>query len=124
MLKVYGADICQDCLAMKQIFAQKNISYHYVDIISNTANMREFFAIRDHAAIYEAVRSREGGGIGIPLFAREGRLSLDINDALAWEGAKPVGEREYEAIVGRMGEYLQLKAQIEEAFEQERGHED
>lgn len=109
MLKVYGADICRDCLAMKEIFADKGVSYHYVDFISSTAAMREFFAIRDHADIYEAVRSREGGGIGIPLFVKDGEMSFDINEALRWEGKEPVEDAEYERIA------KQMEARIENA---------
>lgn len=109
MLKVYGADICRDCMAMKKIFADKEIKYKYIDIIFNTDNMREFFAIRDHAAIYEGVRNKEGGGIGIPLFVKDERMSFDINEALAWEGKEPVEASEYVLIAERMGEYIKLQ---------------
>ncbi|MCI8725475.1 MAG: hypothetical protein HFG66_04980 [Hungatella sp.] len=109
MLKVYGADICRDCMAMKKIFADKEVEYEYMDFILNTANMREFFAIRDHAAIYEDVRNREGGGIGIPLFVKGDRMSFDINEALRWEGKEPVEASEYEQIAERMGEFIKLQ---------------
>lgn len=109
MLKVYGADICRDCMAMKKIFADMGIEYEYIDFIFNTANMREFFAIRDHAAIYEDVRNREGGGIGIPLFVKEDKLSFDINEALMWEGKEPVEASRYEQIAKQMGEYIKLQ---------------
>ena len=66
MLKVFGADICKDCLAMKECFAEKEIAYEYTDITESTANMKEFLAIRDRHPMFAEVR--EGGGIGIPLF--------------------------------------------------------
>lgn len=108
-LKVYGADICRDCMAMKKIFADKAVRYEYIDFISDTDNMREFFGIRDHAAIYEDVRNREGGGIGIPLFVKGDKMSFDINEALAWEGKEPVEASEYEQIAQRMGEFIKLR---------------
>lgn len=109
MLKVYGADICRDCMAMKKIFADKKIEYKYNNIIYNTDNMREFLMIRDHAAIYEEVRNKEGGGIGIPLFVKDERMAFDINEALEWEGKEPVEVSEYEQIAERMGEYIRLQ---------------
>lgn len=115
MLMVYGADICRDCMAMKKIFADKEIEYKYIDITFNTDNMRGFLAIRDHADIYEEVRNKECGGIGIPLFVKDERMTFDINEALAWEGKEPVETSEYEQIAGRMGEYIKLQ-KISRAF--------
>ena len=66
-------------------------------------------SIRDHAAIYEDVRNREGGGIGIPLFVKGDRMSFDINEALRWEGKEPVEASEYEQIAERMGEFIKLQ---------------
>ena len=103
MLNVYGADICRDCMTMKKIFAEKGITYQYVDIISSTANMRRFFAIRDHAKIFEDLRNREDTGIGIPLFVKGDQMSFDINEALGWEGKEPVEKSLYETIAEQMG---------------------
>ncbi len=110
MLKVYGADICRDCMAMKKLFVEKEVYYEYVDIISNTANMREFLTIRDHAALYREIRSREGGGLGIPLVVKGEDMSFDINEALSWEGEEPVEKSQYDRIAEQMGEFIRLRA--------------
>lgn len=98
MLKVYGADICKDCLAMKVVFAEKNIDYEYISIIGNTTNMREFLGIRDQAALYEPLRKPDGAGIGIPLFVKEDQMTFDIREAMVWEEKAPVSEVELHRI--------------------------
>jgi glutaredoxin-related protein len=92
-MKVYGTDICIDCRNYKAIQASRDFEAEFIDITENTANLREFLSIRDHDAVFDAVK--EKGGIGIPLFVREdGTKTFDIDEALSWIGQKPVCEDE------------------------------
>lgn len=98
MLKVYGADICKDCLAMKVIFEEKGVNYEYISITDNTPNMRAFLGIRDHAQLYEPLRVPDKAGIGIPLFIKEDRMTFDIQEAMEWENIQPVTDEELQHI--------------------------
>lgn len=94
-MKVYGADICIDCRNLKAVLKSRKIEMEFIDITENTANMRAFLAIRDHEAVFESVRNKEGGGIGIPCFVSdEGKVTLDMDEAFSWLGHPPVKEEE------------------------------
>ena len=90
MLKVYGTPICKDCLAMKIIFEELGVEYEYVKITDNTTNLKEFLKIRDQEELYAGLR--KDGGIGIPLFVKDGMMSFDINEALTWENFERISE--------------------------------
>lgn len=93
IMKVYGTEICIDCRNYKAIQENRGFEAEYIDITENTANMKEFLAIRDQDPLFEEVRERHG--IGIPLFVREdGVKTFDINEAFAWIGQAPVEENE------------------------------
>lgn len=93
MMKVYGTDICIDCRNYKAIQKSRGFEAEYIDITASTANMREFFEIRDTADIYTEIRAEHT--IGIPLFVREdGVMTMDIDEAFAWIGQLPVKEEE------------------------------
>ena len=92
-MKVYGTEICIDCRNYKAIQENRGFEAEYIDITENTANMKEFLAIRDQDPLFKEVRERHG--IGIPLFVREdGVKTFDINEAFAWIGQAPVEEDE------------------------------
>ena len=92
MLKVYSSDICVDCRNFKAIQKKRGFEVEYVDITENTMNLREFLGIRDSASIFDEVKQR--GGIGIPLFVMDDKMTFDINEALSWIGQKPVEDDE------------------------------
>lgn len=92
-MKVYGADICIDCRNYKEIQKKRGFEAEYVDIVENTANLKEFLEIRDADPVFDAVKARHG--IGIPLFVREdGSKTFDIDEAFAWMGQGPVKAEE------------------------------
>jgi len=92
-MKVYGAEICIDCRNYKAIQKARGFEAEYVDIIADTANLKEFLALRDNEPVFDAVRAR--GGIGIPLFVNEdGRKTFEIDEAFAWIGQPPVRPEE------------------------------
>ena len=87
-MKVYGTHICIDCRNYQAIQASRGFEAEFIDITADTANLKEFLALRDHDPVFAPVR--EHGGIGIPLFVREdGRKTFDIDEALSWIGQPP-----------------------------------
>ena len=68
-MKVYGTHICIDCRNYQAIQASRGFEAEFIDITADTANLKEFLALRDHDPVFAPVR--EHGGIGIPLFVRE-----------------------------------------------------
>lgn len=85
--------ICIDCRNYQAIQASRGFEAEFIDITADTANLKEFLALRDHDPVFAPVR--EHGGIGIPLFVREdGRKTFDIDEALSWIGQPPVREEE------------------------------
>lgn len=92
-MKVYGTPICIDCRNYRAIQKSRGFAADYIDITENTANLKEFLAIRDHAPLLAP--QREKGGIGIPLFVGEdGAMTLDVDEALGWIGQPPVRPEE------------------------------
>jgi glutaredoxin-related protein len=92
-LKVYGTNICIDCRNYRAIQTARGFVAEYIDITENTANLKEFLAMRDNDPVFEKVR--ECGGIGIPLFVREdGAKTFDIDEAFAWIGQPSVQDDE------------------------------
>lgn len=92
-MKVYGTDICIDCRNYKAIQMNRGFEAEYIDIIENTANMKEFLKMRDLDPVFEPVR--ENHGIGVPLFVREdGLKTFDIDIAMSWIGREPIKEDE------------------------------
>lgn len=87
-MKVYGAEICGDCRNFKALMAERGFEVEYIDITENVMNLKEFLALRDSAAAFEAVKER--GSIGIPAFVNDnGEATVDLNTALGWIGQPP-----------------------------------
>lgn len=88
-MKVYGADICIDCRNYKQLQKERGFEAEFIEITEDTEKLKEFLRMRDNDPVFAPVR--EHSGIGIPAFVNEdGRITLDLNEALAWIGQKPV----------------------------------
>lgn len=81
-MKFYGSDICSGCREAKALFAERNISYEFVDITANVANLRAFLSFRDTLPLFDEIRKE--GRIGIPFFVDGDRMTLDENEALSW----------------------------------------
>lgn len=78
-MKIYGTDLCPDCVAAKKILDEKNIPYDYVDITKNIADLKAFMRLRDTSLAFDAVK--KAGNIGVPAFVSEDgeiRLELEI----------------------------------------------
>ena len=96
MITVYGTPLCKDCLAMKIVFEQLEVEYQYINITENTSNLRAFLHIREEEPMFEEFK--KNSGIGVPFFVKEDQKSFDINEALSWEGIRPVVEDELNRI--------------------------
>lgn len=76
-MKIYGTDLCPDCVAAKKILDEKNIPYDYVDITKNIADLKAFMRLRDTSLAFDAVK--KAGNIGVPAFVSEdGTMSFEV----------------------------------------------
>lgn len=101
MITVYGTTICKYCLAMKIIFEKLNVEYQYINITADTSDLRAYLQMRENEPVFTDVK--KNGGIGIPYFMKGNKKSLDINEALSWEGISPVSEDELNRITEECG---------------------
>ena len=75
MLKIYGSDLCPDCIHCKEDLDKAGVAYEYLSITEQLPSMKEFLKLRDSHAEFDA--AREKGSIGIPCLVDEaGNLSL------------------------------------------------
>ena len=76
MVKIYGSMLCPDCVQCREDLDKAGIKYEYLDFADHILHLKEFLAIRDGNALFDAVR--ENGGIGIPCIVKEdGSITLD-----------------------------------------------
>lgn len=75
MLKIYGSDLCPDCIRCKADLDAARVSYEYLSITEDLRSMKEFLKIREESSAFDA--AKENGSIGIPcLISPEGEVSL------------------------------------------------
>lgn len=75
MLKIYGCDLCPDCVNCKADLDKAGVAYEYCSIAGNLRYLKEFLALRDTAPAFAEVKA--AGKIGIPCIVdKEGNLSL------------------------------------------------
>lgn len=75
MLKIYGCDLCPDCVNCKADLDKAGVAYEYCSIGDNLRYLKEFLALRDTAPAFTEVK--KAGKIGIPCIVdEEGNLSL------------------------------------------------
>ncbi|MBQ6503333.1 MAG: hypothetical protein IJI57_05415 [Flexilinea sp.] len=76
MLKVYGSDLCPDCVACKTAFDANGVIYDFVNVTESMRNLKEFLNIRDTNPVFDDARQK--GYVGIPALLREdGSITLD-----------------------------------------------
>lgn len=78
MLKIYGSDLCKDCLACKEDLDKAGVMYEYCDFSASLLNLKEFLAIRDASPLFE--EAKKSGYIGIPCIVKENGEAT-----LSWE---------------------------------------
>lgn len=92
-MKVYGSEICIECRNFKAIEKSRGFDVEFIDITENTDNLKAFLKLRDTEKVFEPIK--QISGIGIPLFVNEnGKMTLDLNEALSWIGQPPLKEEE------------------------------
>lgn len=99
MVLFYGSKICIDCRNTLVVLKARNLEeqFRFVDMTADTTNMKAFLTLRDREPVFAPVRQGENGQsfIGIPAFVREdGKVTLDLDEALGWLGQPPVREEE------------------------------
>jgi len=76
MLKVYGSELCPDCVACKAAFDENNVAYDFINITTSMRNLKEFLKLRDNDPVFDDARC--SGYVGIPaLLSDDGTLTLD-----------------------------------------------
>ena len=79
MLKIFGSDLCPDCVACKSALDANALTYDFVNITASMRNLKEFLKLRDTNSVFDDARA--GGYVGIPALVREdGSVTTD------WEG--------------------------------------
>ena len=99
MILFYGSKICIDCRNTLAILKARKLEdqFRFIDMTANTDNMKAFLTLRDREAAFAPAREGENGRsfIGIPAFVKEdGKVTLDLDEALDWLGQPPVREEE------------------------------
>jgi len=75
MLKVYGCEMCPDCVKCKKDLDQAGVEYVYLDITANLLFLKQFLKLRDTNAVFDEMKA--AGKIGIPcVVSKEGKVTL------------------------------------------------
>lgn len=78
-MKIYGTDLCPDCVEAKKKLDEKNIPYDYVDITASIGNLKAFMKMRDEEPAFD--EAKKAGAVGVPAFVLDDgdiRLEIDI----------------------------------------------
>lgn len=95
MLKVYGSDLCSDCLLLKESLAFNKIEYEYIDITRKIKDLANFLALREENDLYKEVKKKKK--IGIPTLVLEDKtITLDWQAYLVKNGYEVIEEIEEE----------------------------
>ena len=81
MLKIYGSQLCPDCVKCKEELEAAGVPFLYLNISENLLYLKKFLKHRDGNALFEQVRQR--GQIGIPCIEREdGTITFEWDEFL------------------------------------------
>lgn len=79
-MTVIGSHLCTDTIYAICKLKEKNIDFDFKNISSDFQALKDFMKVREEAACYEEVR--KNGGLGIPCFITEEKVTLDIKEVL------------------------------------------
>ncbi len=89
MLKVYGSEMCPDCIECKYNLEKNGIEYENIDITKELKNLKAFLKLRDKDETF--AEAKENGYIGIPaLVTDDGKLTLDWESYFTKRGIEVV----------------------------------
>lgn len=75
MLKIFGTDLCPDCVNCKKDLDQADVTYEYRCITDDLRCLKEFLRLRDEHSVFAQVKA--DGKIGIPcILDEDGKVSL------------------------------------------------
>ena len=69
MLKIYGSEMCPDCIACKYNFDKYNIEYEFLDINLSLRTLKQFLKLRDTLPVFDRLKAI--GDIGLPAIVKE-----------------------------------------------------
>jgi len=69
MLKIYGSQLCPDCVKCKEELERAGVPFLYLNISENLLYLKKFLKLRDENELFADIR--KGGKIGIPCIVRE-----------------------------------------------------
>lgn len=76
-MKIYGTDLCPDCVEAKKKLDEKNIPYDYVDITASSGNLKAFMKMRDEEPAFD--EAKKAGAVGVPAFVSDdGDICLEL----------------------------------------------
>lgn len=76
-MKIYGTDLCPDCVEAKRKLDEKNIPYDYVDITASIGNLKAFMKMRDEEPAFD--EAKKAGAVGVPAFVLgDGDICLEL----------------------------------------------
>ena len=79
MLKIYGSNLCPDCIQCCSELREAKVEFEYFEFSESLKHLKEFLKLRDDAPVFEEVRAK--GKIGIPCIVREdGSLTLQWDE--------------------------------------------
>ncbi|MBR4289160.1 MAG: glutaredoxin [Oscillospiraceae bacterium] len=81
MLKIYGSNLCPDCVNCCRELREANVEFEYCDFADNLLHLKEFLKLRDTGREFDEIRA--AGKIGIPCILRgDGSFTLDWKEFL------------------------------------------
>lgn len=79
-ITVIGSHLCSDTIYAICKLTEKKIAFDFKDISSSFPALKEYLSIRENNPIYNEVKNK--GGLGIPCFLSDEKLTLDLEDIL------------------------------------------
>lgn len=89
MLKIYGSDMCSDCINCMKNFDHYQIEYTFYDCCKSLRNLSIFLQMRDEEAVFDRLKAIND--IGFPGIVKEdGTVFTDWESYLKELGYEPL----------------------------------
>lgn len=69
MLKIYGSQLCPDCVKCKEELEKAEVPFLYLNISESLLYLKKFLKIREENPLFYEIR--KNGKIGIPCIERD-----------------------------------------------------
>ena len=84
-VRVYESEICSGCRDYLDFSRMHGINWDFIDITENVTNLREFLSLRDECSVFDQIKKE--GRIGIPAFVCGDTVTLNLMEALTYDGS-------------------------------------